>query len=513
MKLFKKVLFLSMAMVLCLSAVVMAAQKEQRHDVIVVGAGIAGLSAAWELAQKNIDVAVIEMAPTYGGTGLMSEGALCIVGTPEQEQAGEPDNPRTAYADFMKAGHDEQGPGPDTAWVNYYVNESRREIYDWLTGFGVRFEKKVILMPDNTVPRWHKVAGKGRGLLAPIYRECSKKGNVKFYYRFKAVSLLRDKSGSIEGIRTQRLKDGAQTDFFAPVVILATGGFQSNLDMVRKNWPKDLSFPDQILIGGGQNADGSGHEMAQAAGARLTNMHYQLNYPTGLKRPSDPSGNRGLNAYCDMSIWVNKTGKRFMKESRDTRKTFPEVVRQPGGSYWAIFDSAARKDFHVSGWTREAIESQLFNNPQRLDFVKSAMTIRELGVAAGLPPETLEETVRGWNEMVKAGRDTDFGRIGTSRSTWAHPPRIEKPPFYALHFMPLTRKSMGGVAIDQSCRVINVSGQTIPGLYAVGELTGLAGVNGKCTLEGTFLGASILTGRVAGRAAAAELAKRKETPH
>lgn len=103
--------------------------------------------------------------------------------------------------------------------------------------------------------------------------------------------------------------------------------------------------------------------------------------------------------------------------------------------------------------------------------------------------------------------------IGTSRSVWAHPPRIEKPPFYALRFMPLTRKSMGGVAIDQSCRVINVSGQTIPGLYAVGELTGLAGVNGKCTLEGTFLGASILTGRVAGRAAAAELAKRKETPH
>jgi len=106
---------------------------------------------------------------------------------------------------------------------------------------------------------------------------------------------------------------------------------------------------------------------------------------------------------------------------------------------------------------------------------------------------------------VAAGRDADFGRIGASRSSWAHPPKIEKPPYYAVRFVPLTRKSMGGVVIDLSCRVLNASGKPIPGLYAVGELTGLAGVNGKCTLEGTFLGASILTGRVAGRAALTEL--------
>lgn len=191
MKLFKKVLFLSMVIVLCLWAVVMAAQKEQRHDVIVVGAGIAGLSAAWELSQKNFDIAVIEMSPTYGGTGLMSEGALCIVGTPEQEQAGEPDNPRMAYADFMKAGH----------------------------------------------------------------------------------------------------------------------------------------------------------EMAQATGARLTNMHYQLNYPTGLKRPSDPSGNRGLNAYCDMSIWVNKTGKRFMK-STIRSALISSSRRQPSVSWPRL------RDFLPRHWRR-----------------------------------------------------------------------------------------------------------------------------------------------------------------
>lgn len=513
MKTIGRIFFFVVALIICLSTIVFAAENERRHNVLVVGAGIAGLSAAWELAQKNINVAVIEMMGTYGGIGLMSEGGVCIVGTPVQAADGEPDDPAVAYQDFMKAGRDEQGPGANVEWVNYYVKESRREIYDWLVGFGVRFEKKVLLMPDNSIRRWHKVVGKGRGLVEPIYRAASKDGKVKFYYGHKAVSLIRDGSGRITGIRAQRLKDGAVIDFISPAVILATGGFQSNLDMVRKNWPKELPYPDEILLGGGPNAVGSGHKMAEEAGARLVNLQYQLNYPTGLKRPSDPAAPRGLNAYSDESIWVNKTGKRFMSESRDTSKTFPAVVRQPGGTYFAIFDDEARKVFHVSGWSSKSVETILFNSTQYSDVVKSAMTIRELAVAAGLPPETLEETVRRWNEMVKAGRDTDFGRIGRDRSTWSHPPAIEKPPFYALRFMPLTRKSMGGVAIDGSCRVISVSGNVIPGLYAAGELTGLAGVNGKWTLEGTFLGGSILTGRVAGRQAAAELAKRKEMQH
>ncbi|MBP7766624.1 MAG: FAD-dependent oxidoreductase [Syntrophaceae bacterium] len=505
MKRITQAALLLLVLVLSASSAATAAEKQYRHDVLVVGAGIAGLSAVWELTQKDVDVAVIEMAAAYGGTGLTSEGALCIVGTPVQEQAGEPDDPQIAYRDFMTAGRDENGPGPDTAWVDYYVKSSRREIYDWLTGFGVHFEKKVILMPDNSVPRWHKVVGKGRGLLEPIYRECRKSGKAKFHFGVKAVSLSRDKDGRMTGVSARRIKDGAVVHYHAPVVILATGGFQSNLDMVRKHWPADLPLPDSMLIGGGLNATGSGHEMAEAAGARFANMHYQLNYPTGLKNPFDPSGRRGLNAYTDHSIWVNKTGKRFMSESRDTRKTFPEVARQPGGTYWAIFDDDARKVFHVSGWSREAIEARLFNNPHSSEVVKSAPTIKALAAAADLPPETLDETVRRWNEMVAAGRDADFGRIGASRSSWAHPPKIEKPPYYAVRFVPLTRKSMGGVVIDLSCRVLNASGKPIPGLYAVGELTGLAGVNGKCTLEGTFLGASILTGRVAGRAALTEL--------
>ncbi len=484
---------------------------DENRRVVVVGAGISGLTAAWELAQKDIPVTLLEMSPHYGGTGLTSEGAICIIGTPEQEQSGIKDSPQIAFEDFMKYGRDDHGPGPNKEWVQYYVDESRREIYDWLTQLGVRFEEKVILMPGNTVPRWHKVAGKGRGLLEPIYKHCKEHKKISFVFRTKAVSLLRD-GNRICGVRAERLKDGAWIDYPASAVVLATGGFQSNLNMVRQNWPAELPFPDHLLIGGGLNAVGTGHEMAAAVGAHMVNMQYQWNYPTGLANPSDSGGRRGMNAYSDKSIWVNKMGRRFMSESRDTKLTFPEVVRQPGGTYWAIFDSNARDVFRVSGWRPSQITQGIFHNQVMSPYVKSGLTISELAQAAGLPPEAFIQTVNRWNQMVTEGKDADFGRIGRDQLTWSHPPKIVQPPFYAVQFFPLTRKSMGGVAMDRSCRVTDSSGRPIPGLYAVGELTGLAGVNGKASLEGTFLGACIMTGRVAGRAAAAALADQKNKP-
>ena len=509
MKTMGRALLFAIILGMVVPAAMLAAEKEQRHDVVVVGAGIAGLSATWELAQKGFAVAVIEIQPLYGGTATMSEGALCIVGTPEQANAGIVDSPQIAFNDFMTYGSDPGGSGPDVEWVRFYTNESRREIYDWLFGLGIHFEKNPVLMPGNSVPRWHKVIGKGRGLVEPLYRACKQSSTVQFFYGHKALSLIKGKDGQLTGIRTQRLKDNVSIDYLAPVVILATGGFQGNRKMVQSYWHEKQPLPERILTGADINATGSGHDIAQAIGARLVNMQYQWNYSTGLQSPSDITGSRGLNAFSQQSIWVNKAGRRFVNESQDTKVTFPELIKQPGGTYWAVFDSAARNSFFVSGWSRESIEEGLFNNQQSRQFVKSAPTISELALAAGLPPQALTETVRRWNDMVTSGNDTDFGRINCCRTPWSNPTRIERAPFYAVQFFPLARKSMGGVSIDRSCRVLDDSRRPIPGLYAAGELTGLAGVNGKASLEGTFLGGSIMTGRVAGRAAAAGLAAQR----
>jgi len=174
-------------------------------------------------------------------------------------------------------------------------------------------------------------------------------GKVNFSWDTKGISLLRD-NDRIIGVRAKRLRDGKEIDYLARVVILATGGFQNNREMVREYWPKDLPFPERLLLGGGSNSVGSGHTMAKAAGAQLQNMSYQWNYSTGLPDPN-LSDQRGLNAFSQQSIWVNKAGRRFVNESQDMKTTFPAVLRQPGSTYWAIFDSAARGTFFVSGGT------------------------------------------------------------------------------------------------------------------------------------------------------------------
>ena len=131
--------------------------------------------------------------------------------------------------------------------------------------------------------------------------------------------------------------------------------------------------------------------------------------------------------------------------------------------------------------------------------MKSAPTLEELAARIGIPAGALVETVARYNRMVAGGEDKDFGRFGPGGSA-ARPAKIEAPPFYAVQFFPITRKSMGGIQVDRSCRVLDRQGQPIPGLYAVGELAGFAGINGKAALEGTFLGPSLVMGRVAARA-------------
>jgi predicted oxidoreductase len=273
--------------------------------------------------------------------------------------------------------------------------------------------------------------------------------------------------------------------------------------MVRQNWPAGLRYPDRLLMGSGINSVGLGHRLAQNVGAALTRLDHQWNYVTGLPDPRFADGRRGLNAYNKDSVWVNAEGKRFVAERTSEKFSLPIVIRQTGATYWSVFDEAAKKSFWIAGsdWGNFAvIDKLIFGNK---DLVKSAPTLDELARASGLPAQALSETVERYNRLVDAHNDEDFGRFGPGKPY--EPKKIGTPPFYAVQFFPLTRKSMGGVAIDTACRVLDANERAIPGLYAAGELTGLAGINGKAGLEGTFLGPSIVTGRVAGRAALGEL--------
>jgi flavocytochrome c len=465
-------------------------------DVIIVGAGIAGLSAALEAARGGANVTVVDMSSVFGGHAVMSEGTVCLIGTPEQKASGIADSPELAEKDFIRWGED-----PDPYWVHYYVYHSRSDVYDWVEAMGIRFSG-VTQLPGNSVARGHNTRGSGLGLVSPIYRACLKTQRIRFVWNVKATELLRD-GDRIAGVRGRNLRTNEIQDFRGKAVILATGGFQNNLDMVREFWPHDVPFPERILMGSGVNSVGSGHQIARAVGAVYFNMDHQWNYAYGLPDPRDPTLRRGLNVQIKNAIWVNSGGHRFVDETSGPRPAMVALLQQKPATYWAIFDSEAKLGFWVSGsdWGEFSyVQKWIFDDPR---LVKSANTIEELAEKSGLPTAALEQTVSRYNKMIADGADSEFHSF--EKNSNEKPPKISQPPFYTVQIFPLSRKSMGGIRIDHSCRVVDRNGRPIPGLYAAGELAGFGGINGKAGLEGTFLGPGILTGRVAGKNAALKI--------
>lgn len=478
-------------------------------DMIVVGAGISGLCAALECAQRGGNATVIDMASVFGGHAVMSSGMVCMVGTPEQQMNGVVDSAELATKDFLRFGED-----ADPGWAGLFAKNSRREVYDWLQALGAKdWELFPLVIPGNSVRRQHVANGRGIGLVSPIYRECLRYTNLSFAWNTKVTGLIIE-SGRVAGVRGIHLRSGEKQEFRAAAVVLATGGFESNLQLVRAYWPNyfpALTTETRILLGSGINALGSGLELAEGAGAALARLDHQLFYSTGLVDPRDPAGRRGLHAFNTAAIWVNAQGERFVRDGApDPKLQMPAVLRQSPATYWAIFDAGSRPRFFVSGSDfndTNVVHREIFDNPKLTNRVKRAHTVEALAEAAGLPAATLAKTVQRWNELVSQGTDADFQRFGGPGQT-NQELKIETPPFYAVQFFPLARKSLGGVAVDLSCRVLDRQGKPIPGLYAVGELTGVGGINGQAALEGTMLGPSILMGRVA----AADIARNLPRP-
>lgn len=495
------------ALLLGLAAAPFAATAEPRPApradapaVIVVGAGLAGLAAAWEAAQQGAQVTVVEMSSVFGGHAVMAMGVVSIVDTPDQRARGIKDSPELAAADILR-----WAPGADEEWVRFYARESRTLIHDWLVGLGVRFSNVV---PggggQNRVPRVHHTSGRGIGLVVPVLLACLEQPGISFRWNSRVTGLSRT-GGRIDGVTVEAIRGGAREELRGHAVVIATGGFQNNLELVRRHWPGG-EVPPVLLAGSGVHSIGLGHEMARAAGAGWAAMDRQMHLARGLPDPRFPGANRGLHARIDAAIWVNARGERFTAEFTRPDRELEVLLGQEGATSWSIFDADGAASFHVSGsdWGAFAqIESRLLRNPA---ITRTAPTLAALATAAGLPPAALAATVARYNDHVRAGRDADFGRFP------APPPRggqirtIEKPPFHAVQFFPLTRKSMGGVAIDGRTRVRDARGDPIPGLYAAGEVTGSALINGTNGMSGMFLGPCIVTGRVAGRQAVAEAA-------
>jgi len=468
-------------------------------DVIVVGTGIAGLSAALEASALGARVLLLD-ANSVGGGHAVKAGGFALVDTALQRSKGISDSPDKAFGDWALRGKD-----PDAFWAYRYAEESASEVYDWLVEQGVVFH---MILPTNedSVPRFHFTRGTAVNAVVPLLRQMLYDTDIDFRWNTRAVALLRS-GGRINGVLTRNERTGEEQLFRGGAVILATGGLQNNLEQVRANWADGITEPKRLLKGAGEFATGDGYRLAEWAGADIQNMDRQVIFYNGIPNPRDTSEQSGLLAQNPMAIWVNARGRRFVDESANIRVVTDAVSGMDNPGYWMIFDADGARRFGLRGapWiSRDTVDAEVLNNSR---LVSKANSISELAQRAGLPEHGLRTTVETWNRMVSVGEDYIFQRFkkGAPPDRSARP--IIKPPFYAARTYPMTRKNMGGPAINHKGQVLNSNRIAIPGLFAAGELTGVAGINGSYGGAGTFLGPSVYTGRIAGAAAAEKAGK------
>jgi predicted oxidoreductase len=546
-------------------------------DVVVVGAGLAGLVATAELADAGKRVILVDQEPeaSLGGQAWWSFGGLFLIDSPEQRRLRVHDSLELARQDwFGTAGFDRASDHWPRQWAEAYLQFAAGEKRSWLKEQGIGFFPVVgwaerggytATGPGNSVPRFHIVWGTGPAIVAPFARRVRAAvdaGLVQLRFRHR-VSGLVVTDGTVTGVRgavlepsdVARGEASSRTEVHdfeitAQAVVVTSGGIGGNHELVRRNWPARLGpAPQRMLSGVPASVDGHMQEAAVAAGASMVNGDRMWHYTEGIANHSPVWAQHGIRILPGpSSMWFDATGKRLpvpLFPGFDTLGTLAHIGTTGYEHTWFIAThKIVEKEFGLSG------------SEQNPDLTGKDIRLLATRVRAGMAApvkafldrgedfvvaDTLPELVAGMNritggtpeldlaqierEIVARDREIahEFGKdmqinamraarnyLGDKLIRVAQPHRILDPeagPLVAVRLSIITRKSLGGLETDLSGRVLRPGGAVFPGLYAAGEVAGFGGggVHGYRSLEGTFLGGCLFSGRMAGRAAAAAL--------
>ena len=469
-------------------------------DIVIVGGGAAGVTAALEAKAAGANAVIVEQFDTLGGTAATSGGGCWMAGTPLQEEQGIHDTPDLAFAEWVACGRG----AADEVWARYYIDHTRHDLFLWAEQNSVKWVD-LKFQEGNSVHRWHRPDGNGFGIMAALVKSMRAKQAAEVLTG-TCVEQIYSERGRACGVSARNLATGERVEIRAKTVVVTTGGFCANLDMVLDAKPELRGR--KILVGSGRGATGSGHKLVGQQGAYFTHMEDIWFYVYATPDYRDPSGLRGLVFRgAPGYIWVNQQGRRFHDESLTGGASgSPAVMRQDPPHAWAILDTPMTDNMNVAdpyyqpgGQTNKAKVQELLDHSP---FIMKANTLGELARKMGVDEAVFIDEVKRYDNAFDAGLKNDpaFGK------SLAASKRFDTAPYYGIQIFPLARKNFGGVKTDLRCRVLNHHFEPIPGLYAAGEIAGMAGghINGKAGLEGTMLGPALFSGRVAGGWAAHE---------
>jgi predicted oxidoreductase len=543
-------------------------------DVIVIGAGLAGLVATAELADAGRRVILLDQEPeqSLGGQAFWSFGGLFLVNSVEQRRLRIKDSHELAIQDWLgTAGFDRAEDYWPRRWAEAYVDFAAGEKRSWLHAQGIRFfpvvgwaERGGYLATGhgNSVPRFHVTWGTGPGVLAPFLRrvrQAEADGRVTLKFRHRVDGLTRT-AGAVDGVRGAILEPSEAArgtassraevgdfELHATAVLLTSGGIGGDNELVRRNWPARLGpAPTRMVAGVPAHVDGRMLKIAEGNGASLINPDRMWHYTEGLRNWNPIWANHGIRI-LPSSLWLDARGRRLpvpLFPGFDTLGTLQHLMKTGYDYSWFVLtQKILEKEFSLSGseqnpdLTGKSVRDVLTRGRggapapvaafQRngADFV-TAVTLRELvaGMNALVGSDLIE--LAGLEREIQArdreidnrfSKDLQVTAIRGARSYLgdrlirvAKPHRLLDPaagPLIAVRLNILTRKTLGGLETDLDGRVLRPGGEPIDGLYAAGEVSGFGGggMHGYRSLEGSFLGGCLFSGRVAGRAAAAAL--------
>ncbi|MBU5270288.1 flavocytochrome c [Clostridium cochlearium] len=454
-------------------------EVSETHDVIVVGAGGAGLCAAIEAKEAGADVIVLEKMPMAGGNTLISGAEYAAPNNWIQEKEGIKDSVEQFTQDMIKGGDAKNNPE-----LVKVVAENALDGAKWLRDeVGVRWEDNLMFFGGHSVKRsLVPVGASGKEM---INKQLAKVKSLKIpvLYETPATELITDEKGKVVGVKAES-EDKKYTFKTNKAVVLTTGGFGSNLEMRMKYNPE---IDEKVLSTNTVGSTGDGIIMAEKVGAALDGMQYIQTYPI-----CDPLTGTllyfGDARMYGHTIMVNKEGKRFVEEL-DRRDVISMAIKKQTGSVcYQLLDQKGLDDSNLVEPHAAEIE-YLYKNK----LLVKADTIEEAAKFFDIDAKELKATVERYNGYVKAGKDEEFNK----RSM---PFPIEKGPFYILKAAPAVHHTMGGVKINTNAQVLNKEGKVIEGLYAAGEVTG--GIHGTNRLGSNALADITVFGRIAGKNAA-----------